>query len=106
MEIERACTLHVAAAREVAAVAVPPAAGGPERLVLFVVVAAEATAEARAGLQAACQAAIRAHLNPLFKVHAVIVCERLPRNASNKVMRRVLRERAVAGAPGAGLAKL
>ena len=35
--------------------------------------------------------AIRAELNPLFKVHDVVVVDALPRTASNKVMRRVLR---------------
>lgn len=37
------------------------------------------------------QAAIRARLNPLFKVARVVVKDALPRTASNKLMRRVLR---------------
>jgi acetyl-CoA synthetase len=39
----------------------------------------------------AAQQAIAARLNPLFRVHEVRVAESLPRTASNKVMRRVLR---------------
>jgi acetyl-CoA synthetase len=37
------------------------------------------------------QSVIAAHLNPLFRVHDVRIAESLPRTASNKVMRRVLR---------------
>ena len=38
------------------------------------------------------QKAISGNLNPLFRVHAVCVIDALPRTASNKVMRRVLRD--------------
>jgi hypothetical protein len=41
------------------------------------------------------QAAIRAQLNPLFKVSRVVVKDALPRTASNKLMRRVLRAEAM-----------
>jgi acyl-coenzyme A synthetase/AMP-(fatty) acid ligase len=37
------------------------------------------------------QAAIRSQLNPLFKVSRVVVKDTLPRTASNKLIRRVLR---------------
>jgi acetyl-CoA synthetase len=37
------------------------------------------------------QEAIRSQLNPLFKVHDVVVIDELPRTASAKVMRRSLR---------------
>jgi acetyl-CoA synthetase len=37
------------------------------------------------------QQAIRKQLNPLFKIHDVVVVDSLVRTASNKVMRRVLR---------------
>jgi acetyl-CoA synthetase len=33
-------------------------------------------------------------LNPLFKIHQVTVIDALPRTASHKIMRRVLRDRA------------
>ena len=38
------------------------------------------------------QQVLRGELNPLFKIHEVVVVEALPRTASNKVMRRILRE--------------
>ena len=38
------------------------------------------------------QQAIRSQLNPLFKVHDVVTVDALPRTASQKVMRRVLRD--------------
>jgi acetyl-CoA synthetase len=38
------------------------------------------------------QASIRSDLNPLFKVHDVVVIDDLPRTASQKVMRRKLRD--------------
>ena len=98
----------VPAVREAAAVGVPAPGGGPERLVLFVILekgatnchsssgsgkaGAEGSTEQVRALRSACQAAIRGQLNPLFKVDQVIICEALPRTASNKVMRRTLRD--------------
>ncbi len=74
---------------EVAAIAVPPPGGGPERLVAFAVVDShDLHAEA---LAAAMQAEIRTHLNPLFRLHEVVIVGSLPRTASHKLMRRVLR---------------
>ncbi|GLC41156.1 hypothetical protein PLESTB_001797100 [Pleodorina starrii] len=52
----------------------------------------QATAAAVAVLQRRCQEAVRSKLNPLFKVSRVVVVPSLPRNASNKVMRRLLRD--------------
>lgn len=72
---------------ETAAVAVPPPGGGPDALVVFAV--AQACA---AELLPLFRRTIRQQLNPLFLVHAVEVVESLPRTASNKVMRRVLRD--------------
>jgi acetyl-CoA synthetase len=37
------------------------------------------------------QKALRARLNPLFKIHDVVIIDALPRTASAKVMRRSLR---------------
>ena len=34
------------------------------------------------------QARLKLHLNPLFKIHEVMIIDALPRTASNKVMRR------------------
>ncbi len=76
--------------RETAAVAVSPPGGGPSMLVVYVVSTGE-TEFSAADLRSKMQQAIRAKLNPLFKVHDVVITEALPRTASNKVMRRTLR---------------
>ncbi|KAJ9530730.1 hypothetical protein QJQ45_014888 [Haematococcus lacustris] len=47
-----------------------------------------------AEMQRACQSVISAELNPLFRVARVLLLPALPRNASNKVMRRLLRDQA------------
>jgi len=44
------------------------------------------------------QTALRRDLNPLFHIHAVEVVDALPRTASHKVMRRLLRDRGRAAA--------
>ena len=90
-EIERV-TSHLPGVRETAAIAVPPPGGGPSQLVIYVVVEEGSSGDAEA-LRAAMQRAIREQLNPLFKIHQVRIAELLPRTASNKVMRRVLRKR-------------
>ena len=76
---------------EVAAVAVPPVGGGPDRLVVFVVLTRNAPE--MAVLRTEMQRRIRARLNPLFRIHEVVPIEELPRTASHKVMRRSLRSR-------------
>jgi acyl-coenzyme A synthetase/AMP-(fatty) acid ligase len=94
-ELERAVAARVRGAAEAAAVAARPPGGGPDRLVLFVVERAGGGAPRGEALCAACQAAVSAALNPLFRVEAAVAVAALPRTASNKVMRRVLRARAV-----------
>ena len=86
-EIERT-VLGMEGLVDVAAIAVDPADGGPSRLVLYVVGAGLDPAV----VKAAAQKSIAAKLNPLFRVHDVRVVDALPRTASNKVMRRLLRE--------------
>ncbi len=76
--------------RETAAVAVSPPDGGPSMLVLYAV-PAEKTEWNAADLRSAMQRIIDTELNPLFKVHDVVIIESLPRTASNKVLRRHLR---------------
>lgn len=77
---------------EVAAIAAPPPGGGPARLVLYVVPQSnDADLDVAAAL-ASVQQAIRSRVNPLFKVHDVVPIQTLPRTASNKVMRRKLRD--------------
>ncbi len=90
-EIERVLNTQPGVA-ETAAVAVSPPEGGPSRLVVFLVPEAGSRL-APAEWQTRLQQAIKAELNPLFKIHEVLLLAALPRTASNKVMRRMLRER-------------
>jgi len=80
----------VAGVRETAAIAVAPPGGGPVMLVVYAVTTGESEVNA-SDLLSAMQQAIRSKLNPLFKVHDVVIIPALPRTASNKVMRRMLR---------------
>ncbi len=88
-ELERTVE-KVAKVAEVAAVAVPPPGGGPDRLVVYVVPEPGSDPDPEI-LKTAMQAEVSAHLNPLFKVYDVVVIGELPRTASAKVMRRSLR---------------
>ncbi len=72
---------------EVAAVGIPPRSGGPDRLVLFAV-----SGRPRAELLPELQKAIRTRLNPLFHINDLVVVPDLPRTASNKLLRRSLRD--------------
>ena len=76
---------------ETAAIAVSPGGGGPSQLIIYAVVA-PTTQNSQTELAALLQAAIAQHLNPLFKIRDLVIVEALPRTASNKVMRRVLRD--------------
>lgn len=90
VQIEELLT-QTSGVREVAAIAVPPPGGGPGQLVIFMVMQ-EGAAFVAAEIQQQMQQIIRSQLNPLFKIHAVREIEQLPRTASNKVMRRKLRD--------------
>ena len=105
MELERTVLKHLPSVAEAAAIAIPTPGGGPEQLVMFVVLQASSSQQASTSqpqqgeqdalqtkLRAQCQNAIKEHLNPLFKLHTVVLTASLPRTASNKVMRRVLRD--------------
>ena len=87
-ELERACAMPEL--KECAAIAVSPQGGGPSQLVLFVVMKPGSNLPLES-IQKTMQTQIRSQLNPLFKVHAVEKIDTLPRTASNKVMRRLLR---------------
>jgi acetyl-CoA synthetase len=89
-EIERVLNA-VAGVVETAAVAVPPPGGGPSLLWIFAV----APAADKAVLLSTMRQAVREHLNPLFKIEEVVLVDALPRTASNKVMRRLLRDQAL-----------
>jgi acetyl-CoA synthetase len=95
LEIERVANAH-ADVHESAAVAVRPGGEGADALVLFVVPAAGATPDPVA-LRGALQTAIAANLNPLFRIHDLVLVEALPRTASQKILRRELRVRWTSG---------
>ncbi len=76
---------------ETAAIAISPAEGGPSQLAIYAVVAPQV--KNKEALKSDLQKAIAQRLNPLFKIHDVVIVDALPRTASNKVMRRVLRDR-------------
>lgn len=88
-ELERVCN-RVAGVLESAAIAAAPEGGGPSLLVFYVVAEARTSLDVGA-LKAEVQRALARELNPLFKLHDLVIVPALPRTASNKVMRRVLR---------------
>ncbi|KAJ7299898.1 hypothetical protein O6H91_Y121100 [Diphasiastrum complanatum] len=90
VEIERVCNTAHHSVLETAAIGVPPDDGGPEHLVMVVVLKDEQLVDT-AVLKKSFSSAIHSRLNPLFKVSSVVIVPDFPRTASNKVMRRVLR---------------
>ncbi len=86
-EIERVLDRHPAV-YESAAVAIPPGGGGADRLVVFAV---PRKAMNRAALGQELSRMLAKELNPLFKLHDLVLVKELPRTASNKLMRRELR---------------
>ena len=90
-EIEEVLNV-VSKVQETAAVAVSPKDGGPSQLVIYAVLAASEAAPTKQELHATLQTELSAHLNPLFRIHDVVVVDALPRTASNKIMRRLLRD--------------
>ena len=106
-EIERTLN-NIDGIRETAAIAVNPSGGGPSELVIYVVLqqdveqrfyrkdetgksSSSSGGRRKDELILVFQKSIKENLNPLFKVMNVVVLDELPRTASNKVMRRVLR---------------
>jgi acetyl-CoA synthetase len=88
IELESVIDSHDAIA-ECAAVAVQPAGGGGDLLVIFAVVHAEID-EAQLAIELG--RLISRRINPLFKIHDLVITDSLPRTASNKLMRRELRK--------------
>ena len=78
--------------QETAAVAVSSEDGGPSQLVIYTVLAASESEPTKQEIHATLQVALSEHLNPLFRIHDVVIVDTLPRTASNKVMRRLLRQ--------------
>ena len=70
------------------AVSVRDAGGGPERLVVFAVTRGAADP---GQLKPELDARLKRELNPLFRIHDLVVVDRLPYTASNKLLRRELR---------------
>jgi acetyl-CoA synthetase len=87
-EIERAL-MGIPHVIETAAIAISPSNNGPSLLVIY---AATTTLLDKQHLQKEMQIKISTHLNPLFKIHDVVLVKELPKTASNKIMRRVLRQ--------------
>ncbi|MHC4885649.1 MAG: AMP-binding protein [Planctomycetota bacterium] len=89
-ELERAFNT-VLGVQETAAIAVPPVEGGPAELVVYLV-PTEGTIVELMAMKKALHAAIRDTHSSLCKITDLVTVPCLPRTASNKVMRRVLRD--------------
>ncbi|PHT67038.1 putative acyl-activating enzyme 18, peroxisomal [Capsicum annuum] len=92
IEIERVCDRADESVVETAAVSAAPPNGGPEQLAIFVVLKEEGMVISPDTLKKRFSKVIQSNLNPLFKVSAVKIVPMFPRTASNKLLRRVLRE--------------
>ena len=77
---------------ESAALAVQPEGEGSERLVVFIVPEKRNTKLDVFVLKKELQTMISSKLNPLFKIHEVIISSELPHTASGKIVRRKLRK--------------
>jgi acetyl-CoA synthetase len=88
LQIEELVNSHMAV-NESAAIAVTPEKGGPALLVIYLVPNGFVDKEL---IHYELQKLIKQKLNPLFKIHDVVVTDKLPRTASNKIMRRLLRD--------------
>jgi acetyl-CoA synthetase len=103
VEIERVCN-QVSIVKETAAIAVT--SGGPCKLVIYAVLnhcnddvysnndepVQPQQYTSSMDLKATLQKSIKIGLNPLFGIHDVVITDSLPRTASNKIMRRLLRD--------------
>lgn len=89
VEIENVVDSHAAVA-ESAAVGVRAGNEGADRLVLYVCPRQDTDTET---LKSELRSLIADRLNPLFKLHDLVIIEQLPRTATNKLMRRELRDR-------------
>ncbi|XP_011008796.1 PREDICTED: probable acyl-activating enzyme 17, peroxisomal [Populus euphratica] len=93
VEIERVCNAVDSNVLETAAIGVPPPQGGPEQLVIAVVLkdSDDSTVDLDK-LRISFNSAVQKKLNPLFRISHVVPFSSLPRTATNKVMRRFLRQ--------------
>ncbi|MBD2206652.1 AMP-binding protein [Calothrix sp. FACHB-1219] len=90
MEIEQILN-NVEGICEAIAIAYSPPEGGPSQLIVYAVLESHIQLNKEL-LKNSLQTAIRQQLNPLFKIQHLVIIDTLPRTASNKVMRRILRE--------------
>jgi len=88
-EIE-ACLQKLPTVFDVAAIGLDPVDGGPTQLLIYAVLKPGTTLTTEQ-LKTEMQNEIHHSLNPLFKIEKVFLIPALPRTASNKIMRRVLR---------------
>ncbi|MEM1244272.1 MAG: AMP-binding protein [Pseudomonadota bacterium] len=89
IEIERVIN-QIAEIQESAAIAIYPSAGGPSKLVLFIVINDGDARKIK--VKHGCKKIIQQQLNPLIKISDIVFIDKLPRTASNKIMRRILRQ--------------
>jgi acetyl-CoA synthetase len=90
-EIER-CLNTASDVMETAAIAVSPSHGGPSELVICIVPSNPEAMLNIENFRLILQKKLSKELNPLFKIHRLHFVDKLPRTASNKIMRRVLRD--------------
>lgn len=74
---------------ETAAIAITPDHHGPSCLIIFAVTQQDLDKNTT---KKEMQKKINEHLNPLFKIHDIVFVRELPKTASNKIMRRILRQ--------------
>eukprot|EP00210_Caulerpa_lentillifera_P003183 g3042.t1 len=90
IELEYTVMRKVSEIKEAAAVSYTYGTGGPEELALFLVLHSKDEIDL-IKLKQECQNAIKAEINPLFKVSQVLLRDKLPRTSTNKITRNVLR---------------
>jgi acyl-coenzyme A synthetase/AMP-(fatty) acid ligase len=91
VELERVCNDAMSEICDCAAIAI----GHPSKLVVYAVVVVNTNSSAttrREVVLKTLQQSIKERLNPLFHLRDVVLVDSLPRTASNKVMRRLLRD--------------
>lgn len=87
VEIEKVVNTHNSV-NECAAISIKRGTGSVEKLIVFVVLNNEISRE---DLFIDLKSMISKRLNPLFKIYDLVITENLPKTASNKIVRRKLR---------------